>query len=293
MKVSASISIAVFSTAALSGLAPIKARQIDVITSILESVGEGIEGVDSAATAYDGSDSSGLISASEDLVSTINEGTTTAEGSEDLDLEGALGLTGPVEELTDQATALVDNLTSKRDLIAENGECGTTREQVSNINTASNELIDAVISKVPEAAQDIAEGLAADLRAVLEEAQENFSEANCVDAEGGGGDETTTEPTPEPTSEPTSEPTDGPTDAPTTEPTEAPTSEPTDAPTPTPTDGSTPAPTSTPTETPTGVIPPPPGGNGTTTTPPPIPTGAAAGLFPAGALAIGLAAALL
>lgn len=178
MKVSAYVSLVAFGSAALAG---VTVRQADVITGILSDVGTKISSVESAAAAYNGN-ADPVVDASKTLVSTINDGVTKAKGSEELTLEGALGLQQPVKDLTDKASSLVDTLTGKREEIAKNGQCSITRTQVGDIDSASNELINAIVAKVPTEAQSIAETLVADLKAVLAKAKTNFNEANCVDS---------------------------------------------------------------------------------------------------------------
>lgn len=296
MKFSASLSVAIFSTAVLSSaVVPSRVsrdapsfieRDLATVTGVLNKVGGGIDDLDTVVKAYDGGDSGPVVDSAKSLVSTINAGKTTVDGSDDLTLEDALGLQEPVKALTNQASTLVDDLKSKLDTIAKAGECETTRGLIGSIDTSSNSLIDSVIAKVPEAAQTIAEGLAADLVAVLKDAKDSFSESNCVDAEGS-------EPTTKPTSKATAEPTSTKATAePTGETTAEPTGETTAEPTAEPTTEATAEPTVT--STPTGVIPPPPSnGTETTTGVVPVPTAGAGTLIPAGALAIGFAVALL
>lgn len=253
-------------------------RDVATVTNVLNDVGSGVETLDSAVQSYDGSDSSPVVDASQKLLGTIQDGKTTVDGSEDLSLGDALALQGPVEELTDKVQALADNLKGKKDTVQEAGECSTARELITNINGASQDLIDSVISKVPPAAQPIAEDLAADLRNILEDLQSAFSETGCVDSGNGGGP--TSGPTSEPTAEPTSEPNGEPTTGPTLEPTIAPTTEPSQS-TPEPTDQ---LPTSSAIEPPV---------NGTATDIGPVPTAGANVLGPLGAVGLILAAAAL
>lgn len=196
-------------------------RDVATITNVLGDVGSGIDDLDSAVQSYDGSDSTAVVDASKALLSTIQGGKTTVDGSGDLTLADALGLQSPVKDLTDKARNLSDNLQGKKDAIQGAGECSTTRKLVTDINEASKDLINAVISKVPSDAQPIAEGLASDLRKVLDDLQSAFSETGCVDSgnEGGSSTESSPEPTPEPTGEPTAQPSQSATGSPGTTPT--------------------------------------------------------------------------
>ncbi|KAF5603300.1 cell wall protein [Fusarium pseudocircinatum] len=158
-------------------------RDLATITGVLNDVGSGIDDLDSAVKAFKG-DSDPVVDAAESLVSVINDGKTKVDKSDDLSLSDALGLQDPVKDLTKQAETLTDDLKAKKPQLQEAGLCGTTRAQISNINDASKKLIASVVSKVPEAAQGIAEDLASGLTDVLNDAQDAFSEKNCVDKKG-------------------------------------------------------------------------------------------------------------
>ncbi|KAF4456628.1 cell wall protein [Fusarium austroafricanum] len=158
-------------------------RDLATVTGVLNDVGSGIDGLDSAVKAFKGN-SDPVVDAAEKLVSVINAGKTKVDKSDDLSLSDALGLQDPVKDLTKKAETLTDDLKAKRPQIQEAGLCGTTRTQISDINTASKKLIASVVSKVPKAAQGIAENLASGLTDVLNEAQDAFSEKNCVDKNG-------------------------------------------------------------------------------------------------------------
>jgi hypothetical protein len=272
-------------------------RDAATVTNVLNDVGSGVENLDSAVQSYDGSDYSPVVDASQALLGTIQDGKTTVDGSENLSLADSLALQGPVEELTDKVHTLADNLKGKKETIQEAGECSTTRELITNINGASQDLIDSVISKVPPAARPIAENLASDLRNILDDLQSAFSETGCVDSGNGG-------PTPEPTSEPTSGPTSGPISESTAEPTAEPTPEPSSEPISEPTTGPTLEPTVVPTTEPSRSTPEPtdqaptssaiePPVNGTATDIGPVPTAGANVLGPLGAVGLLLAAAVL
>lgn len=276
MKVSAYLSAALFGTAALSAVAP---RQVSVITGVLSDVQDSIGKVDSAVNAYNGGDSSPVVDAGKSLVSTINDGNSKASGVSELSLEDALSLQAPVKSLTSKAQTLVDDLTSKRSVIAENGECATTRTLVGDIDSSSNTLINTIVGKVPQDAQSIAESLVADLKAVLAKAKDNFSEANCVDSKAPASSSAAAGSSAAPTGASSAAPTGGASSA-------APTSAAPTAtggyPTGKPTGGAGSSsvvvvPTGTPTQS--GIV--------------TVPTGAAGALLPPAAIAVGLAVALL
>lgn len=241
-------------------------RDIATVTSVIADVDTGIKALDKEVKAFSG-DEGAVTKAAEDLISTLKSGTETIKGSDDLSLSDALALQSVVKNLQGDADTLVDDLTSKKSDFEAAGLCSTVRKETTDISTASKALIDAIVSKVPEAAQDIAKDLASGLITSLDKAQSEYAEGSCTDKSGGGGGGSTTGGS-EPTS--TAGETSGPTSSAAGEPT-----------------GSG-YPTTTPAPTPTG--------NGTTsypTTSAPVTAGAAVVAGPVGAVMMAVAAALL
>ncbi|KAF5008737.1 hypothetical protein FDECE_4974 [Fusarium decemcellulare] len=260
-------------------------RDLATVTEVLSDVGSGIDKLDSAVKSLPG-DPDPVVNAAESLVSVINDGKSKVDKSDDLSLSDALGLQDPVQDLTKKAETLTDNLKSKKSGIQDAGLCSTTRSQISDINEASQKLIDSVVSKVPEAAQSIAKDLASDLTNVLNEAQDAFSESNCVDKKGSstskevGASTTTKLPT---------ETTDAGNPPSTTEIPPASTPESTGHST-----GSTSIPVGTNTNKPyPPVIPTTAAGTATVTPTPPVVTAGGAVIAPAGALILGMAVVLI
>ncbi|KAH7175221.1 cell wall protein [Dactylonectria macrodidyma] len=171
-------------------------RDLATVTEVLSDVSSGIESLDSAVQSFSG-DAGPVQDAAESLVSTINNGKSQVDDSDNLTLGDALGLQDPVQALTEKAQTLTNDLKAQKSAIEAAGLCSTTRSQISSINDASQGLIDSIISKVPEAAQSIAKELASGLTDVLNDAQDAFSESNCVDSDGSsisGPAPTTTSP---------------------------------------------------------------------------------------------------
>ncbi|OAQ61663.1 cell wall galactomannoprotein Mp2/allergen F17-like protein [Pochonia chlamydosporia 170] len=165
-------------TGALAGV--IFDRDLPTIQGVLTTVGTNLVGLDTAVKAFTG-DPTNVLTASNTLIQALKDGKAKVDPTGQLSLTDALGLQAPVKDLQAKGDALLADLKAKKDAIAQNGLCEATFLQASSINTASQALIDTVISKVPEAAQDIAKSLAAGLVADLKAAQDAFSPANCKD----------------------------------------------------------------------------------------------------------------
>lgn len=245
--------------AATGAAAAVVERDGTLVNGVIASVQSGIEKLDSAVNSYNG-DKGPLVSASDALVAAIKAGKTKVDGSGELSDTDAVALIDPVNKLTAASKKLVDDLTSKRDQVEKAGECDTVRGQLQDISTNSEALVKSIVSKVPDSLQSTAASLSAGVKKQLDQANSNFSEANCKNASGGGS---------------TSAPGGGSTSAPGTE-TSAPATE-TSAPA---TETSAPATeTGSATGTPTG------GETPTATNTPPVITAGAASFAPAAALA--------
>ncbi|TQV92984.1 cell wall protein [Cordyceps javanica] len=164
-------------------------RDASTITSILSDVKKNLESLDSAVKSYSG-DKSTLLKASNDLVSVLKDGKTKVDGSAELELNDAVTLTGPVQDLSKSADALVADLKNFRATVEKEGECVLVRTQVGNVNDASQALLKAVVAKVPQEAQQIASQLSAPLTKDLQDSVDAFSEENCKDSGNGGGSPT-------------------------------------------------------------------------------------------------------
>ncbi|PMB71980.1 Cell wall mannoprotein 1 [Beauveria bassiana] len=217
-------------------------RDLATITSVLTDVGTDLDGLNTAAKNFNGNPDE-LLDASNKAVQGLKDGDAKIQPLPELSLNDALGLTGPAKELQTKGDALLASIKGSKDAIAKADLCEVTLLQVSDLKTASDALIKSVVSKVPAAAQSIAQGLVAPLQQALAEAKDLFSSANCQNSGGGGS-----------SSQPTSAPTS--TEPPATTSTEAPATTTTEAPATTTTEP--PATTSAPTvpaTTPTATIP--------------------------------------
>lgn len=161
-------------------------RDLATIQGVIGDVSTKLTALNDAAQSFSG-DASGLTSASSDLSSTIQSGTSTVQGTDALTLTDAVSLQSTVQGLQSNAQTLVDNLASKKSAIEQAGLCDTVLQQSQGLSTDSQALIDAVVSKVPQEAQSIAQNLVAGFTATLQQNQANFAQGNCTNASGGGG----------------------------------------------------------------------------------------------------------
>ncbi|KAG8410237.1 hypothetical protein J3459_017229 [Metarhizium acridum] len=153
-------------------------RDLATIQAAMTSAGQGIDGLDSAIKGFSG-DPAPVLAASNSLIQALKDGKARVDPSGDLTLSDALGLQAPAGDLQKKGDALLADLKAAVPSIEKAGMCDVTFTQTSDINTASKALIDSVVSKVPPAAQGIAQGIVAGLLKDLQDAQDAVSPANC------------------------------------------------------------------------------------------------------------------
>lgn len=160
-------------------------RDLPTITTVMNNVGDKLNALDQAVVAFSGGDSTAFQDAATSLETTIQDGLTQVQGTSNLSLSDALGLQSQVGTLQDAGTKLVSDLASKKTQIQDAGLCDTVRSQSTSLNDLSQQLINAITSKVPQEAQSIASQLTAGFTAALQQNQANFAQGNCTNAAGG------------------------------------------------------------------------------------------------------------
>lgn len=161
-------------------------RDLATIQGVIGDVSTKLTALNDAASAFSG-DAGALTSASSDLSNTIKTGTSTVSGTDALTLTDAVSLQSTVQGLQGNAQTLVDNLASKKTAFEQAGLCSIILQQSQGLSTDSQSLIDAVVSKVPQEAQSIAQNLVAGFTSTLQQNQANFAEGNCTNSGGSGG----------------------------------------------------------------------------------------------------------
>lgn len=187
---------AVVLSLATAALGAVVVRDAETVKKVIETAGSDIEALTEAVNAYSG-DKAPLVEAADQLVSNLKEGQQTVEGSGELDLNDAVTLGAPVQNLAKKGGVLTDALKSKKSEVEKAGECETVQGQIDAITTASNNLIDTVIDLVVDEAKEVAQGLASQLTEVLNDAKSSYED--CTNSGGNGGDDgddTTQVPTP-------------------------------------------------------------------------------------------------
>ncbi|KAH2403751.1 hypothetical protein KXW35_004389 [Aspergillus fumigatus] len=237
-------------------------RDFAAVTSVVAAISSKVDTLDANIKAYTGGDTSAIVDASADLISTINDGTSTVAAQPALSQVDALNLVNPILALTNKVKTTIDDLISKKSLIVEAGAGPTTYSQLLDQYTASSNLATTLSGKVPEALKQVAEELSSGITSAIQKGIDAYKDVSTPPTTTTSS--TSTPPTTSPTTTPTETSTPCETTTTTTE-TSTPcetTTTPTETSTPCETT-TTPPETSTPCETTTTTTPP----TETTTTP--------------------------
>lgn len=183
-----SLTLAALATSACATNLPrvLLERDLATIQGVIGQVSTKLTALNDAASSFSG-DAGALTSASSDLSNTIKSGTSTVQGTDALTLTDAVSLQSTVQGLQGNAQTLVNNLAGKKTAFEQAGLCSIILTQSQGLSTDSQSLIDAVVAKVPQEAQSIAQNLVAGFTSTLQQNQANFAQGNCTNSGGSGG----------------------------------------------------------------------------------------------------------
>jgi len=179
----ATIFACLFAIGASSELLP--PRDLATITAVVGTVDTNIKALTIAIQGFT-SDPTQLNSASQSLLGSIRQGTVTISASAELSLADAISLQQLVASLQADGEALVSGLATKKRTFEQAGLCSVVFKTATDLGTASKALIDAVVSKVPEAARGVAQNLVSGVVTTLQKSTEDFAPGRCTNAAGSG-----------------------------------------------------------------------------------------------------------
>lgn len=161
-------------------------RDIATVSSVVAQVSGAITQLDTSVKAFSG-DATKVTADSTNLLTVLKSGVSTIQGSTDLSLTEALGLQSSVSSLQTASDALVADLGMMKTAFEQARLCSVVSSTVTEVQSSSKGLIDAVVAKVPSAAQSIASSLTAGLQNSLSVGVGLFANGNCTDAAGAAG----------------------------------------------------------------------------------------------------------
>ncbi|BDD61227.1 hypothetical protein MPDQ_004718 [Monascus purpureus] len=176
-------------------------RDVAAVTSVLSAVQGKVQSLDTAIKGWNGGAIDSVLSASDDVVSTINDGVNTIKGSGELSTSDALSLPGPVNDLTDVVKTTIDDLNAKKDQVEKACAVPATQDALKKQYDAAKDLSDTIVSKVPESLASIAQNLAAGITDAIQKGINAYQDAKNADScsasssSSAGGSTSTAAPT--------------------------------------------------------------------------------------------------
>ncbi|WYZ36317.1 hypothetical protein EsH8_XII_000067 [Colletotrichum jinshuiense] len=139
--------------------APTNKRQLDIIQGAIKSVQDSLDKLSTSVTnvGTDANSAAPVISASTDVQNAITKAKTDISGAQVLQLQEAISLQDIAGGLTTTATGVIDNIISKKADFDKIGNSKTVLKSLQDEKTATGELGKAIVSKVPQIGQSIAQ----------------------------------------------------------------------------------------------------------------------------------------
>ena len=170
-------------------------RDTAALNGVLSNITSSVQNVDSAVKNFT-TDSQPVMKATDDLLQTIKKGKATVDASSNITVTDAIGLRQPLMTLQTQGEQLATDLKAKRPAVEKAKLCNSTYEQISSINSASEDLVKSAVSKVPEAYQSLASGFSKGFTSSVQDVMEYYAPGNCTNGndQSASGSSTTASP---------------------------------------------------------------------------------------------------
>jgi hypothetical protein len=169
-----------------AGEATVVERDLATMTSIISDVGAAVGDLHKAIKAYDGGPIKPVQQASNELISTIKQGTEEAKASSDLTFNEAISLSKPVQDLIGKVEATIGDLVSKKQLAVEACAGQLVLKTLKQQKAASEALAAAITSKVPQGAQQLASRLASGIADAIQKGIDAYKNVPGCSSSGGG-----------------------------------------------------------------------------------------------------------
>lgn len=154
-------------------------RDLATISRVVNDVDGKLKDLTQAVKDFNG-DPAGLSNAASSLQSIIKQGVTDVNAATAISLNDAITLQSQVTGLQDDSNNLIQALTDKKNAFQDASLCGVIYQQSGDLGTNSKALIDAVISKVPQDVQSLAQQVSSGFTDTLVNTQAQFAPGNCT-----------------------------------------------------------------------------------------------------------------
>ncbi|KAF2183585.1 cell wall biogenesis protein [Zopfia rhizophila CBS 207.26] len=181
------LAIGVISEPTLTGRKPaLVERDVATIKNVINGISGKLTDLDSAVKAFSG-DPTRLQSASDAVQSAIESGTQKVSNTDPISATDALQLQPIIESLTASVNTTVNDLIAKKSDFVSAGIGGVVLQALQSQKSASQDLSDAITSKVPEALRGIASQLSSGITDAL---QRGIIAFQGTESSGGSGSST-------------------------------------------------------------------------------------------------------
>jgi hypothetical protein len=186
-------------------------RDLDTITSVFSNIGDILGKLNTDVTAFDGKAQSiaAIQTDSDDVLKAIKSGTSSIQSTDPLSTTDAVQLQPIVKKLQGQIDTTIKNLVAKKSDLVSAGVGQIVEQTLIDQQTASEELSNTVVSKVPKSLQSIAKSLSSGISDSLQKGIDAFKDvpAGPPGEENPPPPEGSSTPTPTPPPEGSSTPT--------------------------------------------------------------------------------------
>ncbi|KAF2189277.1 hypothetical protein K469DRAFT_737163 [Zopfia rhizophila CBS 207.26] len=181
------LAISVISEPTLTGRKPaLVERDVATIKNVINGISGKLTDLDSAVKAFSG-DPTRLQSASDAVQSAIESGTQNVSNTDPISATDALQLQPIIKSLTASVNTTVNDLIAKKSGFVSAGIGGVVLQALQSQKSASQDLSDAITSKVPEALRGIASQLSSGITDAL---QRGIVAFQGTESSGGSGSST-------------------------------------------------------------------------------------------------------
>ncbi|KAF9870199.1 hypothetical protein CkaCkLH20_12285 [Colletotrichum karsti] len=144
--------IALFAAGAFAApnAAELSLRQLSNVNTIMETVLAGIQSLDQTCVAYSGGQGQELVQASDKMLTIIRTATDNAAAMQPLSMDEAIAFQPLSDKLNAAGDKLLDDITGKLSLYAQNCICESTLNWVSQISGNVNTLMTTISTKFPQ-----------------------------------------------------------------------------------------------------------------------------------------------
>ncbi|KAL8377925.1 hypothetical protein RB595_008554 [Gaeumannomyces hyphopodioides] len=164
-------------------LPALAARDVQTINNVVTDTDSRIKELTAAINGFNG-DPAQLLTASSNMLGSLNKGVTDITATSPISLNDAVTLQGTITGLQNDGNALIKALSDKKTAFENAGLCEVVFKQAGDMGDVAKKLIDAVVQKVPQEVQQLAAQVSGSFTDTLKQSQQTFAPGNCTNRQG-------------------------------------------------------------------------------------------------------------